>query len=216
MIPLGVRISALSLLGLAGALTVLALLPSTAAWAQSGAITGTVTDASGAVLPGVAVEAASPALIERSRTAVTDGSGTYRIIELRPGAYTVTFMLPSFQVVRRENIQLTTGFTATVNADLTVGNLAETVTASGATPLKTVQAVACIPGFRSDAFMMRTGPVLGGLRGELPANARTAVAANARTAAAIRVVICRSGTPYFNCTMKKGFRMSDFGFRVSP
>jgi hypothetical protein len=111
------------------------LLGATAASAQSGAITGTVTDASGAVLPGVSVDAASPALIERSRTVVTDGSGSYKIIDLRPGTYTMTFMLASFQVVRRENIQLTTGFTATVNATLPLGSVQESVTVTSESPL---------------------------------------------------------------------------------
>ena len=74
------------------------LFAATAVWAQSGAIEGTVTDPSGAVLPGVTVEAASPALIEKSRTVVTDGQGLYQIIELRPGTYTLTFTLAGFQV----------------------------------------------------------------------------------------------------------------------
>src|SRR5262245_56845766 len=85
-----------------------------ALWAQAatGSIAGVVRDASGAVLPGVTVEAASPALIEKARTVVTDDAGTYRIIELRPGAYTVTFTLGGFTTVKREGIELTTSFTA--------------------------------------------------------------------------------------------------------
>src|SRR6476469_1863643 len=85
---------------------------STLAFGQSGSIEGIVTDQSGAVLPGVAVEATSPALIEQARAAVTDGQGRYRIIDLRPGSYTLTFTLQGFQVTKRENIVLTTGFTA--------------------------------------------------------------------------------------------------------
>lgn len=79
--------------------------------AQS-AIAAVVKDASGGVLPGVTVEAASPALIEGSRTAATDGSGQYKIIDLRPGVYTVPFSLSGFQTVRREEIQLPPGATS--------------------------------------------------------------------------------------------------------
>ena len=81
-------------------------------------IAGTARDASGAVLPGVTVEAASPALIEKVRSVVTDGSGQYRIVDLRPGSYSVTFTLAGFSTVKREGIELTGSFTATVNADL--------------------------------------------------------------------------------------------------
>jgi hypothetical protein len=120
------------------------LLLSHGAMAQSvatGTISGTVRDASGAVLPGVTVEAASPALIEKVRSAVTDGQGVYRVIDLRPGTYSVTFTLAGFNTLRRENVELTTGFTATVNGDLAVGNLAETVTVSGAAPIVDTQNV---------------------------------------------------------------------------
>ena len=108
------------------------------AFAQS-AIGGLVRDASGAVLPGVTVEASSAALIEGSRTAVTDGAGQYTIADLRPGTYTVTFSLASFRTVKREGIILTTSFTATVNADLAVGALEEAITVTGASPLVDVQ-----------------------------------------------------------------------------
>ncbi len=108
----------------------------------SGTISGVVRDASGGVLPGVTVEAASPALIEKVRTAVTDGQGVYRIIDLRPGMYTVTFTLTGFSTVKREGVELTTGFTATVNADLKVGDVQETITVSGAAPLVDTQNVA--------------------------------------------------------------------------
>ena len=84
-------------------------------------IAGVVRDTSGAVLPGVTVEAASPALIEKVRSVVTDGTGQYQIVDLRPGTYTVTFTLPGFSTVKREGIELTGSFTATVNADLRVG-----------------------------------------------------------------------------------------------
>src|SRR5262245_15936701 len=90
------------------------LMPCPAAAQQAaGAIAGVGKDASGAVMPGVTVEAASPALIEKVRDVVTDGEGQYKIIDLRPGAYTVTFTLPGFITIKREGIELTTGFTAT-------------------------------------------------------------------------------------------------------
>jgi hypothetical protein len=106
---------------------------------SSGSIAGVVRDATGAVMPGVTVEAASLALIEKVRTAVTDAEGNYKIIDLRPGAYTVTFTLTGFSTLRREGIELTTGFTATVNADMRVGALEETLTVTGATPVVDTQ-----------------------------------------------------------------------------
>jgi hypothetical protein len=118
-------------------LAILCLLP-TLAWSQgtsSAIITGSVKDASGAVLPGVTVEAASPALIEKVRSTVTDERGTYRLPELRPGTYTVTFMLPGFATLMREGVELRTNFTAQIDAELTVSQLQETITVSGATPL---------------------------------------------------------------------------------
>ncbi len=112
------------------------MLCASAAFAQEASgIAGVARDPSGAVLPGVTVEAASPALIEKVRTATTDGEGRYNIIDLRPGVYTVTFTLPGFSTVRREGVELPTGFTATINADLRVGSLEETITVSGAAPL---------------------------------------------------------------------------------
>jgi hypothetical protein len=114
----------------------LLLLPALA-WAQAeaGAIAGVVRDPSGAVMPGVTVEAASPALIEKVRSVVTDNQGLYRIVDLRPGQYTVTFTLAGFSTFRRDGIELTTGFSATVNAEMKVGALEETVTVSGESPL---------------------------------------------------------------------------------
>jgi carboxypeptidase family protein len=112
---------------------VLLLLPA-AAWAQS-SITGVVRDTSGAVLPGVTVEATSPALIAGSSTAVTDSQGLYRIVDLRPGPYTVTFTLPGFTTVIRDGIELRGEFIATVNADMTVGAIEETLTVTGQAPL---------------------------------------------------------------------------------
>ena len=104
-----------------------------------GTIGGVVKDTSGAVLPGVTVEASSPALIEKVRTAITDGEGVYKIVNLQPGPYVVTFTLTGFSTVRREGIDLAVGVTATVNADMRVGTIEETLTVSGQTPLVDVQ-----------------------------------------------------------------------------
>ena len=117
---------------------VLAVLLPAAAFAQS-SITGTVKDTSGAVLPGVTVEAASPVLIEKVRSAVTDNAGQYRIVDLRPGTYTVTFTLTGFSPVKREGYVLAADFVATLNADLKVGGIEETITVSGESPIVDVQ-----------------------------------------------------------------------------
>src|SRR5438876_3318657 len=107
--------------------------------ADTSNIIGIVRDTSGAVLPGVSVEAASPALIAKIRTAVSDEGGRYRIGDLRPGTYTVTFALPGVSTLKRESIELTSGFTATVNAELKVGGLDETITVSEQAPMVDVQ-----------------------------------------------------------------------------
>ena len=113
------------------------------AWADAqtikASVTGVVTDSSGAVLPGVTVEVTSPALIEKARTAVTDGSGSYRIIELETGSYTVTFTLPGFSPVKREGLELAGSLMATVNAELRVGTVEETITVSAESPIVDVQ-----------------------------------------------------------------------------
>ncbi|HEX6162272.1 MAG TPA: carboxypeptidase regulatory-like domain-containing protein [Vicinamibacterales bacterium] len=103
--------------------------------AQTSAISGTVRDASGGVLPGVTVEVSSPALIEKTRSTVTSGEGTYSILALRPGTYTVKFELPGFATVIREGVELTSDFTATINTDLKVGALEETLTVTGESPI---------------------------------------------------------------------------------
>jgi len=123
--------------GSLGVWIVVALFP-TAAVAQA-VIAGTVRDTSGAILPGVTVEASSPALIEKVRTAVSDGTGQYRIEDLRPGTYTVSFSLTGFSAYRREGIELTGSFTATINADMRLGTLEETVTVTGESPIVDVQ-----------------------------------------------------------------------------
>jgi len=108
------------------------------AFAQA-SVTGTVKDASGAVLPGVTVEASSPVLIERVRSVVTDGGGQYRIVDLRPGTYSVTFTLPGFNQFKRDGVELTGSFTASIDAELKVGAVEETLTVTGQSPIVDVQ-----------------------------------------------------------------------------
>src|SRR2546425_4016963 len=115
----------------------LIVIPSTVS-AQS-AITGVVKDSSGGVLPGVSVEASSPALIERVRTVVTDAQGRYAIVDLRPGLYKVTFTIQGFSTFVQDAIDLPSNFTATVNADLRIGAVEESVTVSGQSPVVDVQ-----------------------------------------------------------------------------
>jgi hypothetical protein len=104
-------------------------------------IAGVARDASGAVLPGVTVEAASPALIEKVRVVVTDDSGQYRIVDLRPGIYSVTFTLTGFSAIKREGVELTGSFNATVNADMRVGGIEETITVTGESPIVDTQSI---------------------------------------------------------------------------
>jgi hypothetical protein len=120
------------------ALATWVLLPASSVLAQ-GVITGVVKDASGAVMPGVTVEAASPALIEKIRTVVSDDTGQYRIVDLRTGTYAITFSLTGFSTVKRDGIEISGTFVATVNAELRVGSLAETITVTGETPIVDVQ-----------------------------------------------------------------------------
>jgi hypothetical protein len=112
-------------------------IPATA-YAQA-TVAGIVRDTSGAVLPGVTVEAASPALIEKVRSVVTDGTGQYQIVNLVPGTYTVTFTLPGFNTVTREGVVLAGSFAAKIDADLRVGAVEETITVTGETPIVDVQ-----------------------------------------------------------------------------
>ncbi len=116
---------------------VVLLIPATV-FAQA-TLTGTVHDTSGAILPGVTVEASSPALIEKVRTAVTDGTGQYRIIDLVPGTYSLTFTLTGFNTVKRENIALSGSQVVTIPAEMKVGGVQETITVTGETPVVDVQ-----------------------------------------------------------------------------
>ena len=115
------------------------LLPGVALAQSNSTVAGQVTDATCGVLPGVTVEVASPALIEGSRVAVTDGQGQYAVTSLTVGAYTVTFTLPGFSTVVREGIELSSDFTANIDAEMTVGSIEETITVSGESPLVDVQ-----------------------------------------------------------------------------
>jgi len=128
-----------SMLVVAGVLAVVR--PVAAQSPTTGAIAGVVTDTTGGVLPGVTVEAASPALIEKVRTATTDEQGQYKIVDLRPGVYTVTFTLTGFSSVRREGLELSTGMTLPVSGELRVGSVEETITVTGASPVVDVQNV---------------------------------------------------------------------------
>src|SRR3979490_1653366 len=143
-------------------------------------ITGVVKDSSGAVLPGATVAAASDVLIEKVRTAGTDGTGQYRIVDLRPGIYSVTFTLTGFGTVKREGLELTGSFTAAVNAELKVGTLAETITVSGETPIVDVQStrrqttisgdvISSIPTARGFAGVMLLIPAIA-TQGSSPSN----------------------------------------------
>ncbi len=119
----------------------LLVLPASTLAQTSGSIAGEVKDTTGAVLPGVTIEVASPALIEKVRTAVADGSGKYKITDLRPGTYSVTFTLAGFSTVKRDGIDLNAGFTATVNGEMKVGSMEETIVVSGQAPVVDTQNV---------------------------------------------------------------------------
>src|SRR6202049_2858365 len=144
----------------------------------------------GAVLPRVRCEAASPVLIEKVRSAVTDGTGQYRIVNLLPGTYSGTFTLPGFSTVKREGIELSGSFVATVNGDLKVGALEETITVTGETPIVDVQSakqqqtvskdvLAAIPSSRNAAGIQSLIPGMsntgdsGGISGTMTGSAGT-------------------------------------------
>jgi len=140
-----------------------AALLSSAAYAQSG-IVGVVKDTSGASMPGVTVEASSDVLIEKVKTAITDGDGSYRISDLRPGTYVVTFTLPGFKTYRRDGFELRSEFTATLNAELGVGSLEETITVTGASPVVDVTSTAKAAVLNREAIdLIPTGRSIQGL-----------------------------------------------------
>ena len=117
-----------------------------------GTVAGAAKDPSGAVLPGVTVEVSSPALIERTRSTTTDSTGLYRIINLPPGVYEVTFTLPGFNTVKREQVQVQAGFTATIDGEMKVGAVQETVTVTGESPVIDVQSAASTRSMTADTF----------------------------------------------------------------
>src|SRR5262245_38832729 len=108
--------------------------------ASTGAIAGIVRDATGAVLPGVTVEVSSPSLTQ-IRTAVTDATGQYKLVDLAIGTYTVAFTLPGFSTTERKGVELSAGFTAPVNAEMRIGAVEETVTVQAASPVVDIQSV---------------------------------------------------------------------------
>ncbi len=136
--------------GLLIAACTLLLLPASTAAQVASSITGVVRDVSGGVLPGVTVEASSPALIEGARSVVSDSQGVYRIVDLRPGTYRVAFTLPGFKAYVRDGITLTSAFTATVNGEMEVVAVEETVTVTGAAPVVDTQNVAAREVFTRD------------------------------------------------------------------
>src|ERR1700693_3297838 len=119
----------------------LAAMPAATCAQGAASIAGVVKDTSGAVLPGVTVEASSPALIEKARTVVSDGTGQYRITDLPPGSYVLTFSLSGFTTVKRDGLPVSGSGVITVNVDLRVGGLQETVTVSGEAPVAHQQVV---------------------------------------------------------------------------
>src|SRR5262245_13311182 len=133
------RVSMLRVGKVSAALVGLLLLPSVVL-AQA-TIAGVVRDASAAVLPGVTVEASSTALIEKARSAVTDGTGQYRVTDLPPGTYVLTFSLQGFTTVKREGVAVSGSGVIAVNVDLRVGELTETITVTGASPIVDTQSV---------------------------------------------------------------------------
>ena len=135
----GKRICGLSIAALTAWLLMTAI---AGAQGETGVIAGTVKDTQGLALPGVTVEASSPVLIEKVRVVSTDGDGRYQLVNLRPGTYSVKFELPGFNRIQREGVQLSAAFTATVNADMQVGGIEETITVSGSSPVVDVKGVA--------------------------------------------------------------------------
>ena len=158
------------------------------------------------MLPGMTVEAASPVLIEKVRSVVSDGSGQYRIVDLRPGTYTLTFTLPGFSTVKREGIELSGSFVATVNGDLKVGALEETIIVTGETPIVDVQSakvqttvskdiIAAIPSSRNAA----------GIQALIPGMSSTTDSGGINGTAGVRIT-ARSPASRRPCTVGGGSR----------
>ena len=155
--------------------------------ASAQAIAGTIKDTSGSVLPGVTIEASSPVLIEKTRTAISDGAGQYRIENLAPGVYTVTYTLTGFAVVQRAAVDIQSGVTVTLNTELRVGAVAETITVTGETPVVDIQnstrvqkvlddaLVSALPATRGYGNLLATVP---GIQATGLANTGTAPAMN--------------------------------------
>ena len=135
-------------------------------------LAGVVKDTSGAVLPGVTVEAASPALIEKTRTAVTDNTGQYRIENLRPGTYSISFTLVGFSTTKRDGVELTSFITTSLNAEMRVGAVEETMTVTGETPVVDVQSARARPCCQEDSSLDSHGRHLQRARRARPGHVR--------------------------------------------
>jgi hypothetical protein len=164
------------------------------AFAQGGSIAGTVRDASGGVVPGVTVEVTSPALIEKVRSSVSDSTGRYQITALPPGTYSVTFALAGFSTVRRDDISISSDFTANVNAQMVVGNITETVSVTAAAPAVDVQNARVQYVFKGDDIAnLPTERDLGGLLNLIPS-----VTTNQGTCTGGVGAFCNGIAPAFN------------------
>jgi hypothetical protein len=204
------------LAGLVVVSSFLLIVPELFAQASSG-ITGVVRDASGGVLPGVNVDAESPALIEKVRSAVTDGQGTFRIVGLVPGVYTVTFSLTGFNTFKREGIELGNNFTATVNADLRVGGIEETITVSGQSPVVDVSNAAARNQITREALdTVPTNKTLEAFAALTPGVTMAAIGqdvggSKGETYVQLRIHGTRTGD---NKTLLDGFETNDYSGRV--
>ena len=199
------------------ALTGLIFLPIPAIAQPSSGIAGVVRDVSGGVLPGVTVEASSPALIEKVRAATTDAQGRYSIMALVPGVYSVTFTLPGFNTSKHEGIALADNFTATVNADLRVGGIEETITVSGLSPVVDLQnatarnritreALDTVPTNKTlEAFAALTPGVT------MAASAQDVGGSKGETYVQLQIHGTRTGD---NKTLLDGFETNDYSGRV--
>ena len=177
------------------------------AYAQVGAIAGVVRDGSGAVMPGVTVEVTSPALIEKVRSTTTDDSGRYQITVLPVGTYKVTFALPGFSQVERDNVQLTSDFTANVNVKLAVGNITETVSVVAESPSVDIQNASVQYVFRGeDIADLPTERDLGGLLNLVPS-----VTTNQGTCIGGVGAFCNGIAPAFNSHVSARRRWAEPG-----